>query len=106
MAVKHTIFAQKNVKNNLNLAPNSMQVLPKKAVQGLRLAIRLTTGNQGGYWTGNLLYCPAGWNVAHFMLAVQRSQADRPVLDAGSDSRTRLPPRGCTYGYSNPDRRR
>jgi hypothetical protein len=42
-------------------------------VQGLRLAIGLTAGNQGGYWTGNLLYCPAGRNVAHFMLAVQRS---------------------------------
>ena len=60
-----------------------MHVLPKKAVQGLRLAIGLTTGNQGGYWIGNLVYCPAGRNVAHFMLAVQRSQADRPVLDAG-----------------------
>jgi hypothetical protein len=48
-----------------------MHVLPKNAVQGLRLAIGLTTGNQGGYYTGNLVYCPAGRNVAHFMLAVQ-----------------------------------
>ena len=73
MEVKHTIFAQENVKNNLNLGPNSMHVLPKNAVQGLRLAIGLTTGNQGGYYTGNLVYCPAGRNVAHFILRVQRS---------------------------------
>ena len=44
MEVKHTIFAQKNVKNNLNLGPNSTHVLREKAVQGLRLAIGLTAG--------------------------------------------------------------
>ena len=73
MQAKHTIFAQKNVKNNLNLGPNSTHVLREKAVQGLRLAIGLTAGNQGGYWTRNLLYCAAGRNVAHFILTVQRS---------------------------------
>jgi hypothetical protein len=39
MEAKHTIFAQKNVKNNLNLGPNSMRVSRKKAVSSLRLAI-------------------------------------------------------------------
>jgi hypothetical protein len=47
MAVKHIIFAQKNVKNNLNLGPNSTHVLREKAMQGLRLAIGLTARESG-----------------------------------------------------------
>jgi len=27
--------------------------------------------NHDGYWIGNLLYCPAGWNVAYSMLTVR-----------------------------------
>ncbi len=39
MEAKHTIFAQKSAKNNLNFGLNSMRVSREKAVSSLRLAI-------------------------------------------------------------------
>jgi len=41
MEAKHTIFAQKSAKNNLNFGLNSMRVSREKAVSSLRLAIVL-----------------------------------------------------------------
>ena len=41
MEAKHTIFAQKSAKNNLNFGLNSMRVSREKAVSSLRLAIGL-----------------------------------------------------------------
>ena len=41
MEAKHTIFAQKSAKNNLNFGLNSTPVSREKAVSSLRLAIGL-----------------------------------------------------------------
>jgi len=45
MEAKHTIFAQKSAKNNLNFGLNSTPVWREKAVSSLRLAIGLAAQN-------------------------------------------------------------
>jgi hypothetical protein len=49
METKHTIFAQKNVKNNLNLDPNSMRVSRKES--SVESATEKTIWPEGDGWT-------------------------------------------------------